>query len=152
MKKIGFVDTTFARYDLAKEAIRKIEQEISFKKIKKTVPGVKDLPVACKTLIEEHNPDIVMAFGMPGPEEIDKRCADQASHGIIKAQLMTNTHIIEVFVHEREVQDEGELKELAKKRAKDHAQNVVKLLMKPKELKKEAGKGKREGHENAGPL
>ena len=31
-----------------------------------TVPGVKDLPVACKKLLEENNCDICMALGMPG--------------------------------------------------------------------------------------
>lgn len=152
MKKIGFVDTTFARYDMAKEAITKLEKNISFKKIKKTVPGIKDLPVASKILIEENKVDIVMAFGMPGPENIDKRCADQASNGLIKAQLMTNTHIIEVFVHEDEAENERELKKLAKNRAKQHAMNVVNLLMKPKKLKKQAGKGKREGQEDVGPI
>ena len=54
MKKIGIVDTTFARYDMAKSAINEIESNITnFKIIRYTVPGIKDIPVACKILFEE---------------------------------------------------------------------------------------------------
>jgi len=35
------------------------------------VPGVKDLPVASKILIEERGCDLVMALRMPGPKAID---------------------------------------------------------------------------------
>ncbi len=152
MKKIGFVDTTFARVDMTEEAMKELNKHLSYKKIRKTVPGIKDLPIASKLLIQKNEPDIVMAFGMPGPEEIDKMCADQASSGLIKTQLMTDTQIIEVFVHEDEAENEKQLKKLAKKRAKDHAKNVFKLLKKPEKLNKEAGTGKREGHPNAGPV
>ncbi len=77
-----------------------------FKIVRYTVPGIKDLPVASKKLIEEESCDIVMALGMPGPKDKDKNCAHEASTGIIAAQLMTNHHIIEVFVHEDEAEDE----------------------------------------------
>ena len=50
-----------------------------------------------------------MVLGMPGAKEIDKMCAHEASQGLITAQLMTNIHIIEVFVHEDEGKDEKEL-------------------------------------------
>ena len=110
------------------------------------------LPVAAKKLIEEENCDIVMAFGMPGGEKIDKLCAHEASTGLIQAQLMTNTHILEVFVHEDEGKDEKDLKELAYNRATQHADNLVKMLFKPEAMKKEAGTGVREGRENKGPL
>ncbi len=43
-----------------------------------------------------------------GTKEQDKISAHEASTGIIQAQLMTNTHIIEVFVHEDEGKDEKE--------------------------------------------
>ena len=103
--KIGICDTTFARVDMASHAIDEIKRlvgNITF--IRRTVPGIKDLPVASKKLIEEEGCEMAMAFGMPGPEEKDKVCAHEASTGLIQAQLMTNTHILEVFVHE----DEGE--------------------------------------------
>lgn len=151
--KIGICDTTFARYDMASAAINEIKQHVgSIKIIRQTVPGVKDLPVACKKLIEEEDCDVVMALGMPGPEKIDKTCAHEASTGLIHAQLMTNTHILEIFVHEDEVADEKELKFLADNRAREHAQNLIKMFIKPGYLQKEAGMGMREGHPDKGPL
>jgi riboflavin synthase len=103
-------------------------------------------------LIEEEGCDMVMALGMPGPEKIDKVCAHEASTGLIYAQLMTNTHIIEVFVHEDEGLDDKDLKQLAINRATEHAQNVVKMLTKPEKLQREAGKGMREGRPDAGSV
>ncbi len=151
--KIGICDTTFARVDMAKHAIDEIKKHAAnIKFIRRTVPGIKDLPVASKKLIEEEACDIVMALGMPGPEEIDKMCAHEASLGLIYAQLMTNTHIIEVFVHEDEGRDEKDLKKLAENRAREHAQNVVKMLQKPEKLQKEAGMGMREGRPDVGPI
>lgn len=152
MVKIGIVDTTFARYDMAKIAMEEIKKQVSAGIIRKTVPGVKDLPVAAKKLIEEEKCDLVMAFGMPGKEEIDKMCAHEASQGLIQAQLMTSTHIIEVFVHEDEAEKEKELVKIAKNRAKKHAINAVNLLFHPRRLQKDAGLGKREGQEDVGPI
>ncbi len=151
--KIGICDTTFARVDMAKYALDEIKTQVgNIKFIRRTVPGIKDLPVASKKLIEEEGCDLVMALGMPGPEKIDKTCAHEASTGLIYAQLMTNTHIIEVFVHEDEGMDEKDLKELAENRAREHAQNVVKMLFKPGALEKEAGRGMREGRPDVGPV
>ncbi|MEA2046460.1 MAG: riboflavin synthase [Euryarchaeota archaeon] len=150
--KIGIVDTNFARYDMARAAIRELRRGCSAQVERRTVPGVKDLPVAAKRLIELEGCDVVMALGMPGPQEIDKTCAHEASTGLIMAQLMTNTHIIEVFVHEDEAGDERELASLAEQRTREHAKNVIKLLYHPEELTKEAGTGQREGFEDAGPL
>jgi len=153
MKIIGIADTTFARYDMGKAAINELKsQRTGFKIIRNTVPGIKDLPVVCKKMLEEKNCDIVMALGMPGPKPIDKQCAHEASSAIIQTQLMTNKHIIEVFVHEDEIDDEKELAWLADKRAREHAINVLDLLFKPENLTKKAGKGLREGFEDAGPL
>ncbi|MCD6330904.1 MAG: riboflavin synthase [Thermoplasmata archaeon] len=153
MKKIGIVDTTFARYDMAKDAIDEIKKNATGVKIERyTVPGIKDLPVAAKKLIEERQCDIVMAFGMPGKEPIDKQCAHEASLGLIAVQLLTNKHIIEVFVHEDEAKDEKELKWLAERRAREHALNALALLFNPEELTKKAGTGQRQGFEDAGPL
>ncbi len=151
-KKIGIADTTFARYDMGGAAIDELKKNASVKIERYTVPGMKDLPVASKKLIEERGCDIVMAFAMPGPEDIDKQCAHEASLGIIAAQVLTSKHIIEVFVYEDEVETEKELARLADRRAREHAQNVLKLLFKPDELEREAGTGQREGFEDAGPL
>jgi riboflavin synthase len=153
MKKIGIVDTTFARYDMAADAIKEIKGRVTgIKIIRRTVPGVKDLPVGCKKLLEEEDCDIAMAFGMPGGKEIDKVCAHEASQGLISAQLMTNKHILEVFVHEDEGKDDKELAWVCENRAKEHAQNLIKLLFDPEKLTREAGTGQREGFKDAGPV
>lgn len=150
--KVGIADTTFARFDMGAAAIDELKKNASMRIERHTVPGIKDLPVAAKKLIEERKCDIVMALGMPGATPIDKTCAHEASLGLIQAQLMTNTHIIEVFVHEDEAKDDKMLAELAGRRTREHTQNVIKLLLKPKLLEKDAGMGKRQGSEDAGPL
>jgi len=151
MKRVGIVDTTFARYDMARAAIDELSQLCSVKVERRTVPGIKDLPVEAKKLLDEGS-DIVMAFGMPGGEAIDKQCAHEASLGLITAQLMTNKHIIEVFVFADEAKSDKELAVLAENRAREHARNVYRLLFKPEELTKLAGTGQREGAPDAGPL
>ncbi|MDR3223701.1 MAG: riboflavin synthase [Methanobrevibacter sp.] len=153
MKTIGICDTTFARFDMGTSAIDELKKNATdLKIIRVTVPGIKDLPVASKKLIEEDGCEIVMALGMPGSKTKDKICAHEASTGLISAQLMTNTHILEVFVHEDEEMDDKQLRLLAENRARDHAQNLIKMLFKPKQFKREAGQGKREGKEDAKPL
>ncbi len=153
MKRIGVADTTFARFDMGGSAIDELKNLGTGYRIERyTVPGIKDLPVACKKLIEEKNCDIVIALGMPGAKLIDKQCAHEASNGLIQVQLLTNTHIIEVFVHEDEAKDEKELKWLADRRAREHAVNVYKLVFKHDILTKDVGKGLRQGFEDAGPL
>jgi len=151
MKRVGILDTTFARYDMAKAAMDELKQLCSLKFIRRTVPGIKDLPVAAKKLFDE-GCDLVMAFGMPGAAPIDKQCAHEASLGLIWAQLLTNKHVIEVFVFEDEAAGEKELADLAEKRAREHARNVCRLLFKPDELTKLAGTGQREGGPDVGPL
>lgn len=153
MKRIGIADTTFARYDMADSAIDELKKlGGGFKIVRYTVPGIKDLPVACKILIEEQKCDIAMALGMPGAQPIDKQCAHEASLGLIRTQLLTNHHILEVFVHEDEAKDERELAWLADRRTREHAENVFNLLFRPKDLRRKAGKGLRQGFEDAGPL
>jgi len=148
---VGIVDTTFARYDMGKAAMDELKQFCSTNFKRRTVPGIKDLPVEAKKLLEE-GCDIVMALGMPGAAPIDKQCAHEASSGLIWAQLLTNKHIIEVFVFADEAKTDKELAELASKRAREHARNVYRLLFKPNELTKMAGTGQREGAPDAGPL
>lgn len=153
MKIIGIADTTFARVDMGAIAIDELKRIGTGYKIERvTVPGIKDLPSACKRLIKERGCDIVMALGMPGGQEIDKTCAHEASTGLIQVQLMMDRHIIEVFVHEDEAQDNRELLKLAEARAREHALNTYRLLFKPEELIQLAGSGQREGFEDVGPI
>ena len=153
MKKIGIADTSFARYDMGKSAIDELKSNSTgFKIIRYTVPGIKDLPVACKKLFDEQSCDIIIALGMPGGKPIDKQCAHEASTGLIQTQLLTNKHIIEVFVHEDEAKDEKELAWLADQRSREHALNCLDLLFNPDKLQKNAGRGLRQGYEDAGPI
>ena len=153
MKKIGVVDTTFARFDMAHAAIDEMQMlSTHITLMRSTVPGIKDLPVACKKLIDEQHCDIVIALGMPGAQAIDKQCAHEASLGLIQAQLLTNTHIIEVFVHEDEAINEKELAWLTEQRSREHARNVIDLLFHKDKLQKQAGKGLRQGFADVGPL
>ncbi|HOS82365.1 MAG TPA: riboflavin synthase [Methanolinea sp.] len=149
--KIGVADTTFARVNMGNIAIDEIRKHASVPIERVTVPGIKDLPVACKKLIEERKCDIVIALGMPGGKEKDRMCAHEASLGLIACQLMTNTHIIEVFVHEDEASDDRELAWLAEMRTREHAVNAVRMVLRPADLVREAGTGQRQGFPDAGP-
>ena len=149
--RVGVADTTFARINMGAVAIDELKKHASVAIERVTVPGMKDLPVACKKLIEERRCDIVMALGMPGGKDKDKMCAHEASQGLIQCQLMTNTHIIEVFVHEDEAKDDRELAWLMEQRTREHAVNAVKLVLRPQDLVKEAGTGQRQGFADAGP-
>jgi riboflavin synthase len=104
--KIGVVDTMFARYNMGAAAVAELADcpgyNETFRVLTKTVPGFKDLAVAAKNLIEKDGCSIVVALGMPGKAPIDKQCAHEAAQGIMQAQLMTSTPILEVFVHEDE--------------------------------------------------
>jgi len=149
--RVGVADTTFSRVNMGAIAIEELKKHASVAIERVTVPGIKDLPVACKKLIDERKCDIVMALGMPGGKEKDRLCAHEASQGLISCQLMTNTHIIEVFVHEDEAENDRELAWLAEQRTREHAVNAVKLVLYPRELEKEAGTGQRQGFADAGP-
>ena len=150
--RIGIADTTFARVDMAKFAIDAIKKNSDAKIVRYTVPGFKDLPVACKKLIEEDKCDIAIALGMAGPKPIDKQCAHEASLGLQNVQLMTNKHILEVFVHMDEAKKEKEIYEIAKNRAEKHALNALELLKSKTALTKYAGKGKRQGKKDEGAI
>jgi riboflavin synthase len=156
MDTIGVVDTMFARYDMGGEALDALKQcpgyGTLFTTIRRTVPGFKDLAVAAKKLIEEEGCRIIVALGMPGSAEVDKVCAHEASTGIMSAQLMTNTHILEVFVHEDESDDPAVLASVFKNRSRDHAINAYDILYRPEKLTAQAGQGVRQGFGNAGPL
>ena len=143
----------FARVDMASIAIDTISAASKNVEVERyTVPGCKDLAVASKKLIEEHDCDIVLALGWVGKEEIDERCAHEANIGLINAELFTNIHILKVFIHERETQDESKLLSIAKDRTTKHALNALSLLKGKTELTQFAGSGKRQGGKDAGTL
>ncbi|MFH1663529.1 MAG: riboflavin synthase [archaeon] len=151
--KIGVADTTFSRVDLfafVKEQLNELNFSGEIERY--TVPGVKDLPVACQKLFKDFNCDIVLALGMPGREKIDKTCSHEASMSIQQVQLLFNKHILEVFVHLDEAMNDKQLYEIAKNRTKKHVLNAVKLIESKTSLSYFAGKGLRQGFENEGTL
>jgi riboflavin synthase len=156
MDVIGVVDTMFARYDMGTEAVDELEScpgfGDRFTVAYRTVPGFKDLGVACKRLIEQDGCRIVVALGMPGRAAIDQVCAHEASQGIMLAQLLTSTHILEVFVHENEEDDPAALAKVCVERARKHARNAYWMLYEPEQLTRRAGQGVRQGYDDAGPL
>ena len=156
MDRIGVADTMFARYDMGAEAVDELKQcpghGERFEVVRRTVPGFKDLGVACKRLIEHEGCAIVVALGMPGRAAIDQVCAHEASQGIMLAQLLTNPHVLEVFVHESEEDDPERLAAVCVDRARKHARNAYWMLYEPEQLTRRAGHGVRQGYEDAGPI
>ncbi len=150
------VDTMFARYDMGAEAIDELGTCTGFGErftvVRRTVPGFKDLGVACKKLIEEERCRIVVALGMPGRAAVDQVCAHEASQGLLLAQLLTNTHVLEVFVHENEEEDPERLAAVCVDRARKHARNAYWMLYEPEQLTRRAGQGIRQGYGDAGPI
>ncbi len=146
-------DTTFARFDMGASVLdqwAKIAAKVE--PVRYTVPGFKDLPVACKILIEERTCDAVIALGMAGRAPIDQLCAHEASQGLQHVQLATNKHVIECFVHTPEARDEGDLASLMDARAREHAENVYYLLEDPSRLQNAAGQGLRQGRPDEGAV
>lgn len=151
--KLGIADTMFARGDMASLAIKTIKQSPYVSQVeivRYTVPGIKDLPVACKKLIEEKGCELVLAFGFVGKTEIDEQCGHEAAEGLIQAQLLTNKHVLGVFVHEREApNNDKKLAEIMHDRAVKHTLNALDLLFAPENLQKKAGSAQRQGGKNA---
>jgi riboflavin synthase len=156
MDRIGVVDTMFARYDMGAEAFDEFKQcpgfGSTFDVVRRTVPGFKDLAVGCKRLIENEGCLIVVALGMPGKADIDQVCAHEASQGLMQAQVMTSTHILEVFVHENEEEDPKKLAAVCVDRARKHALNAYWMIYEPEQLARRAGRGVRQGYQDAGPI
>ena len=156
MDKIGVVDTMFARLDLGGYALDELKSCSGygerFEVVRRTVPGFKDLAVECKRLIEQDDCAIIVALGMPGRAAIDQVCAHEASQGIMMAQLLTSTHILEVFVHEAEEDDPARLVPVGEDRARKHARNAYWMLYEPEQLERRAGQGVRQGYADAGPV
>jgi len=118
--------------------------------IRCTVPGIKDIPVAAKKLLEKI--DIAIAFGWVGSSPIDKYSYLAASIGIIMVQSLTGKHIIDVTVHEDEAERPDELYEIAINGAKKRALNLIALLKGSETLTPYAGMGLRQGLPDVGPL
>ena len=151
--KIGIADTMFATIDMfriAEKAIVDSKEDVTIERY--TVPGFKDLPVAAKKLIEEYSCDIVVALGMAGAADIDRICATEASTGLIQAELLTNKHILKVFIHMDEAKDDKELISITHNRVYKHTQNALALLKGKEMLSKDAGKGIRQGFEDEGSI
>ena len=156
MDRIGVVDTMFARVDMGGYALDELEScpghGERFEVIYRTVPGFKDLAVECKRLVEKERCAIIVALGMPGRAAIDQVCAHEASQGIMMAQLLTSTHILEVFVHENEEEDPERLARVCVERARKHARNAYWMVYEPEQLTRRAGRGVRQGYDDAGPI
>ncbi len=154
MIKIGVVDTTFSRVDMAKHVISVIREHLPEAVIVRyTVPGIKDIPVAAKKLIEEEGCIAVITLGWVGRELVDKFSYIVSSMGIVFVQLLTNRHVIDVTVHEDEADDLDKLYEIAVDRARKHALNLVRLVKYGREaLTRYAGKGLRQGTPDVGPI
>ncbi len=153
MKRVGIADTTFARVDLAAYATRALQAEgTGFRIVRRTVPGIKDLPVACRLLFDQDQVDLCLALGMPGAQEYDRTCAHEASLGLIFAGVLAARPVVECFVFESEADDPKQLEALARRRAEEHAVNAYQLLFRPEALARRAGQGLRQGFADAGPL
>jgi riboflavin synthase len=150
--KLGIVDTMFARVNMGEMAVDEVKKNYpDVEIIRRTVPGVKDLPVECKKLLDG-GCDSCMALGMVGGAPVDATCAHEASLGIQQAKLLTGKHIVEVFVHENEAWSEKEFQSICENRTRKHAHNAVLLVTEPESLVKLAGKGVRQGKEDEGPI
>ncbi|WP_338600972.1 riboflavin synthase [Sulfolobus tengchongensis] len=153
MRKYGIADTTFSRVDMGKIAYKIIRDEDDEAEIiRYTVPGIKDLPVAAKRLIDE-GCDGVITLGWVGKTMLDKYSYLATSIGLIIVQILTSKHVIDVTIHEDEADSEEKLKEIAIDRTSKHARNLVKLVKEGKNaLTKYAGKGLRQGFRDAGEI
>lgn len=149
----GVVDTTFSRVDMGSIAVREISRLDPEGEIKRyTVPGIKDLPVGARILLEE-GCDGVITLGWVGRTQLDKYSYLATSIGLITVQILTMKHVIDVTVHEDEMEDEENLKNLAIDRATKHAANLVRLVTGGGDsLRKFAGKGLRQGYKHAGQI
>lgn len=151
-KTVGVADTTFARYDMGALAVEMLQERSDVSIERYTVPGFKDLPLACKRLAADHGCDVVLALGMGGSADVDKTSAHEANQGLIQAELETDTHILKVLVYEDEAKSRDQLLDIFEDRITEHAKNALKLLEGKEALTPQAGQGVRQGAADAGPL
>ena len=150
--KVGIADTTFSRVNMGKIAIDELRSISSLPYERYTVPGIKDLPIAAKKLIDEKYCDIVITCGWVGKTETDKLSYIILGVGIQLVQILTGKHVIDVTIHEDEAENEAELFRVAENRVREHVRNAVDLLLKPEKLVKLAGTGQRQGYEDVGEI
>ncbi len=149
--KVGIADTTFARVDMGKIAVDELKRLSGLKYERYTVPGIKDLPIAAKKLLDS-GCDIVITLGWVGRTQKDLVSYLAMSVGLITVQILTGKHVIDVTIHEDEAEDEKKLLEVAENRIREHVRNAVDLLLNPKRLQKLAGTGQRQGYPDVGPI
>ena len=89
---------------------------------------------------------------MVGHEAVDKACGHEASTAIQQVQLMVDRHVLEVFVHMDEAEDDADLLLLATNRTRKHALNALALLKGPTSLTPLAGTGRRQGRNDVGGI
>ncbi|MEL9991626.1 MAG: riboflavin synthase [Thermoproteus sp.] len=150
MDCIGVVDTTFARVDMASEAIDEIKNlapDVEIKRV--TVPGIKNTIWGAKRLIKE-GCSALLVLGWVGPSLTDKLSYLAMSIGLIELQIHEDVLILDVTVHEDEAAGEKELRAIAIDRARKHARNLVALLR--GDLSRFAGMGLRQGRPDVGPI
>ncbi len=149
--RVGIVDTTFARVDMARYAIEELQAanpRVVIERI--TVPGFKNTPWAARKLIVEKECEGVLVLGWIGRELVDKLTYAVASLGLILVQLETGRPVIDVTIHEDEAKTETELLQVAIDRTRKHARNLLLLLQ--GDLSRWAGRGLRQGRPDVGPL
>src|SRR5207245_2427274 len=128
LKRIGIVDTSVSRYDMASAAVDELrKQGGGFTVERYTVPGIKDLAAGARILFDR-GCDLVLALGMVGRQPVDKDCALAADFGLQAVQAQVGKHILGVMVHEEETADEAELATLFDRRTREHAVNAYDLL------------------------
>jgi riboflavin synthase len=138
---------------MASVAIEKLKTLMpSVQIFRRTVPGIKDIPVAVKKLMVEKECDAGMVFGWVGPSLTDKISYAVYSLAIQMVQLDLLKPIVDVTVHEDEAEDEKTLYRVAVDRAEKHAENLYLMLYRPDEMEKRAGTGRRQGWPDVGPI
>ena len=157
MKWIGVVDTMFSRVDMGAIVLRTLRAKpdfgVGFDIVRRTVPGIKDLAVAAKRMIQLDGCEIVIALGMVGGAELDRVSAHEAGLGIMLAQVTTSTPILGVLVHDEEAPgDEAGLMAIFQDRCAGHALNAYDMIFDPASLVARAGQGVRQGQVDAGPI
>jgi riboflavin synthase len=151
--RIGVIDTTFSSIDTASIAIKEIKRLANQVTIRRyTVPGLRDIPLACKILIEREKCGIVLATGMVSRKGAEKQVENQAVQGIMLVQLQTGRHVITAFFDEQETRDKTKLYTIVVDRVRKHAQNSLKLLAVPESLTDYAGLGLRQGGRDVGQI
>src|SRR3989475_10655196 len=121
LKRIGIVDTSFSRYDMASAAIDELRKlGGGFAVERYTVPGIKDLAAGARILFDRGG-DLVMALGMGGRQPVDKDCALAADFGLQAGQAQIGRHNLRHMVHEAEAADQPELAGLVGRRTRGHA-------------------------------